>query len=414
MPKPKKSRLVIECIGSRGDVEPYVGLGVGLQRAGFDVAIATHDTFRELVEQSDLEHRPVAGDPSELVNTALGLRWQDSGQNPIAMAKRLRELAHPLMEEYLADTESALDDADAVVFSVLGVAAYHVAEQHSIPAIGGWLAPMSRTRDFRNPMIPFLPAQASHVFFEQVMWQFVRRDMNRWRESLSLPPLPWHGPYQTLIEQRMPVIYGFSPTLVPRPADWPDHLHVTGAWFRERTEPLGQELADFLDAGPPPVYVGFGSRADQDAEVRSAEVMRALRMAGVRGVLSAGWGGLAAEATDDVISVGEVNHSLLFPRCSAVVHHGGAGTTHAAARSGVPSIVIPHWADQFFWADRIAATGAGPMPLRRNRLTADALAIRIDEARKRHADRAREVGAKIRREDGVARAVDTVAQLLAS
>ncbi len=408
------TRLVIECIGSRGDVEPYLALGSGLQRAGFDVAIATHDTFRDLVRENGLEHRTVAGDPSELVNTAMGLRWQDSGQNPVAMAKRLRELAHPLFDAYLADTEAALDDADAVVFSVLGVAAYHVAELRSIPAIGAWLAPMSRTRDFPNPMVPFLPAHLSHILFEQTMWQFVRRDMNRWREELGLAPFPWHGPFRTLVEHRMPVIYGFSPTLVPRPGDWPPHIVVSGAWFRRRVDPLSAELESFLDAGPQPVYIGFGSRADQEAEARTEEVVRAIRIAGVRAVLSAGWGGLAAPSSDDIHVVGEENHQLLFPQCAVIVHHGGAGTTHTAARSGTPSVVVPHWADQFFWADRIATVGAGPRPLRRNRLTADALALRIDDARRRHATRAAHIGEALRRERGVDRAVEIVERLLAS
>lgn len=408
------AQLVIECIGSRGDVEPYVGLGTGLAQAGFDVAIATHDTFRDLVIGAGLEHRSVAGDPSELVHSVMGHRWLDSGKNPVSLAKRLRELAQPLMAEYLANTEAAVADADAVVFSVLGVAAYHVAEQRDIPAIGGWLTPMSRTREYRNPMVSFLPAHVGHVAFDQIMWQFVRRDMNEWRTSLGLEPFPWHGPYRTIIEQRMPVIYGFSPTLVPRPTDWPDHLVITGAWFRPRTDELDDDLEAFLDAGPPPVYVGFGSRSDRDVEARSAEVIKAIRIAGVRAVLSTGWGGLTATEHDNIISVGETNHEALFPRCAAVVHHGGAGTTHAGARAGVPSVVVPAFADQFFWADRIATIDAGPQPLRRSRLTADALALRIDAAVRHHSQAATKVGAAIRSEDGIGVAVETLSRLVTS
>ena len=262
-------------------------------------------------------------------------------------------------------------------------------------------------------MIPFLPAHASHIFFEQVMWQFVRRDMNRWRGELGLNTLPWHGPYQTLVEQKMPVIYGFSPTLVPRPSDWPPFVSVSGAWFRERTDPLADELEAFLDDGPPPVYIGFGSRADQESGARTEEIVRAIQMAGVRAVISKGWGGMDSITHGDAFVVGETNHHLLFPRCAAVVHHGGAGTTHAAARAGTPSVVVPHWADQFFWADRIAASGAGPTPLRRNRLTADNLAIRIDDAITKHRERAAEVGAAIRRETGVEQAVTTISRIIA-
>lgn len=404
--------IVIECIGSRGDVEPYVALGQGLSGAGFDVTIATHEPFRTLIESTGLRFRSVAGDPTEIVQSARGLHWLDSGRNPVRMITRLRELAQPLMNRYLADTEAALIDADAVVFSVLGVAAYHVAEQRQIPAIGGWLAPMSRTSELRNPMVSFLPTGLGHRVFEQVMWQFVRRDMNDWRRRLGLQELPWHGPYQTIAENRMPVLYGFSPTLVPPPSDWPEYLEVTGAWVRHRSERLPADLEDFLSAGPPPIYVGFGSRSDPEAATRSDAVRGALRLLGQRAIISTGWGGLEASDGPETITVDETNHELLFPRCAAIVHHGGAGTTHTAARSGRPSVVIPDFADQFFWGERIWAAGAGPRPLPRRHVTADALAVRIDDALHRHAGEAGRVGARMRSEQGVARAVAAIRRMV--
>lgn len=406
------TRIVIECIGSRGDVEPYVALGSGLQRAGFDVALATHAEFRDLVCTSGLEHRVVAGDPSEVVRTELGMSWQDSGKNALLMASRLRRLARPTFEEYVRDSEAAVADADVVVFSMLGVAAYHVAEQRGIPAIGAWLAPFSRTSEFASPMIAWMPARLSHVVLEQILWQFIRQQTNEFRETLGLDPLPLLGPYQQLADSQFPVLYGFSPTLVPRPRDWPNHLEVTGAWFRQRSDRLDSELEAFLSAGPPPVYIGFGSRSDQNAERTSDEIGKALRMLGLRAVVSGGWGGLADVEGPDIWSVGETNHQLLFPRCAAVVHHGGAGTTHTAARSGRPSVVVPHWADQFFWADRIAAVGAGPPGLARRKLTADALAIRLDDAISRHANAARSVGESIAAEQGVDNAVKAIERIL--
>ncbi len=405
-------RLVIECVGSRGDVEPYLGLGQGLREAGYDVIVATHDTFSDHVDRAGLSHRTIAGNPDEIVRTAMGIRWQDSGTNPILMAKRLRDLARPILDRYLADTQQAVADADAVIFSALGVAAYHVAELHGIPAIGAFLAPMTRTREFGNPMVRFLPNALSHTAFEQTMWQFIRRDMNQWRADMGLAPFPWNGPYRRIVEEEMPILYGFSPTLVPRPADWPDFLEVTGAWTRTTDEPLDDRLVQFLTDGPAPVYIGFGSRSDQNAGDRSEAVRGALRITGHRGVIAAGWGGLESADSDSVISVGETNHQLLFQRCAAVVHHGGAGTTHTAATSGTPSIVIPHWADQFFWADRIAAVGAGPRPITRNRLTGDELAIAIDRAIGQHAVPAAAIGHRLRQERGVEAAVDAVQEIL--
>lgn len=406
------TRIVIECIGSRGDVEPYIALGAGLVQAGYDVAVATHDEFEELVSTNAMEHRRVAGNPSEVVKTALGTSWQDSRKNPYLMASRLKELSRSLFDEYLEDSLVAVEDADAVVFSVLGVAAYHVAEAKGVPAVAAWLQPFTRTSAFPNPMITWLPATVSHRIFEQIMWQFIRRETNAFRSRLGVEPHPFFGPYEQLADREMPILYGFSPTIVPRPADWPGYVHVTGAWFRDRNDPLADDLEAFLADGPPPVYIGFGSRSDQNAEQTSSEVSRALHMLGARAIVSDGWGGLVNVDGPDVLSVGETNHQALFPRCSAIVHHGGAGTTHTAARSGMPSVVVPHWADQFFWADRIAVTGAGPSSVSRDSLTADALAIRIDEAVSKHAQRAGVVGRSMAAEDGVATAVGHIERIL--
>jgi sterol 3beta-glucosyltransferase len=181
--------------------------------------------------------------------------------------------------------------------------------------------------------------------------------------------------------QRYPVLYGYSPAVLPKPEDWDDSLHVTGYWFLDSPSDWQPPaaLVDFLKAGPPPVYAGFGSMAGSDPDALSAMVVEALARVKQRGILASGWGGLAhANLPDHVIAVESVPHDWLFPQMAAVVHHGGAGTTATGLRVGVPSIVVPFLADQFFWGQRVAQLGVGSNPIPRQQLTVQRLAAAID------------------------------------
>jgi UDP:flavonoid glycosyltransferase YjiC (YdhE family) len=209
-------------------------------------------------------------------------------------------------------------------------------------------------------------------------------------------------------------MYGFSPSVVPRPMDWGESVHVTGYWFLEPScdwQPA-RELKRFLSDGPPPVYVGFGSMVGECAHETMDIILQALEMSGQRGILATGWGGIgntSRRLPDHVFVIDAVPHAWLFPQMAAVVHHGGGGTTAEGLRSGVPSIVIPYVVDQFFWGERVAQLGAGPTPLPRTELTPQRLAQRINEALSSDPMRecARILGEKISREDGVERAVQT-------
>ena len=235
------------------------------------------------------------------------------------------------------------------------------------------------------------------------------------QEILTLPPIPWR--YYTKIDiSDVPIIYGYSQYVIPKPVDWGDHLHVTGYWFMpDHHYQPPRELASFLDAGQKPVYIGFGSMLDAEAARTTQIVLEALQITGGRAILHGGWSDFGAqELPDSVLKTGEVPHSWLFPRMAAVVHHGGAGTTAAGLRAGVPSVIVPYFADQPFWARHVHQLGASPAPIPREQLSATKLAAGIKSALKNDQmkTKASQLGQQIRGENGVAQAVELINRYL--
>jgi UDP:flavonoid glycosyltransferase YjiC (YdhE family) len=412
-------RITIVTVGSRGDVQPYVALGVGLVTRGYAVRVATHRSFRDAVVERGLEFAPLEGDPQRLVSGRRGQAWLESGESLLRFLIRFLRLFRPLMEQYLHDAWEACQGSDAIVYSPLGFAGHHAAEALGVPS---WLAavqPAVRTRAF--PVLPLTARRhfggavnwLSYGIYEQLAWQPLRGPLNRWRKELGLTAESVWGPFGRLRRQSHPVLHAYSPVVVPRPADWPAWAHVTGYWFLDRPAEWSPpaELRAFLDAGPPPVYVGFGSMVAKDLGELADIVLAALRRNRARGVIHRGWAGLApADLPDDVLGIDSVPHDWLFPRVAAVVHHGGAGTTAAGLRAGVPTVVAPFFADQPFWAQQVERLGAGPAPVPQAKLTAERLTTAIQRALTdpRIRKRATGVGEQIRAEDGVARAAEII------
>ncbi|HEU4547149.1 MAG TPA: glycosyltransferase, partial [Microlunatus sp.] len=269
------------------------------------------------------------------------------------------------------------------------------------------------TAAFPGPLLPQLPSwlggpgrRASHRVTAIALRSMFGPAQRQVRAALDLPGR------RTPPREDLPVLYGMSPQVVPQPPEWRPHRTITGYWML----PAGsgwqppRVLADFLGAGPPPVCIGFGSMSGRDPEALTDLVLAAVRRAGVRAVLLSGWGGLTEQPADDVVVVSEAPHDWLYPQMAAVVHHGGAGTTAAGLSAGVPAIVIPFAVDQPFWGSRVAALGVGPAPLPRRRLTVENLgdALRRTVADRGMEQRARELGARIRAEDGVGEAVRVI------
>ncbi|MEX0171104.1 glycosyltransferase [Streptomyces sp. LMG1-1-1.1] len=387
--------------GSRGDVAPYTGLGAGLVRAGHEVTLATHAVFEPLVAGSGVRFRPLPVDPRAELHSARGRRLHDA-RTGAGKLVRLAYMARGAVDEMTAAlVEAAREGEVLLVGGALGPLGYALAEGLSVPALGLHLQPLHPTAEFPAPV---LGVRSLGPVGNRLSGRFVMASVELMFSDAVRSLRRRHGLATAGRSRRpRPVLHGYSELVVPRPRDWPAPLEVSGYWWPHETGQLSPELEDFLAAGPPPVFVGLGSATVPDPERVSREIVTALRAANVRGIVQRGWAGLGAHG-DDILTVDEVPHSLLFPRTAAVVHHAGAGTTGAVLRAGVPTVPMPVQFDAAFWASRLTALGTAPAVLPLRRLTSGSLAEALRRATRdgSHAARARALADRLALEDGVA------------
>ncbi len=403
--------ITLLALGSRGDVQPYAALGAGLQAAGHQVRFITFESFASLVGEHGLDFHPIRGNAQALVAKA--------GANMLALVRSFGSLAQgyarDLSAPYLSKTDLIINQLP------VGLYGFDLAEKYCVPMMMAAVIPLARTQAF--PLMGFpklaLPAyrRATYTLGEHIAWLVFRRVINHWRrQTLALAPLPLAGYLHRLGTRQIPILNGFSEHVVPRPPDWNEHIHVTGYWFAEDThwQPPA-DLQAFLDAGAPPVFIGFGSMPVNDPRKTTEVVLEALKQTGQRGILHMGWAGLGEQALPDyVFKIDYAPYGWLFPRMAMAIHHGGSGTTSFGLRSGIPSCVVAFVFDQFFWGERIAELGAGPQPLRHTQLTVERLreAIRVGVESAAMRRRAREVGEKIRAEQGIENARRVIEQFV--
>jgi sterol 3beta-glucosyltransferase len=410
--------VVMVTTGTLGDVQPFVALGVGLKRAGYDVTLATHPDYEAMARSRGLAFRRVGLPFKEQLESPAGRAWIESGDSLLRYKKTIADAFLPAAPRFIEDATEAVQDADVVLFQPFAFAAYYPAEKRGIPAICVSPVPMIPSGDIEPIFWPTAPTwrwlrRWMNGGFGKAMWSIFGPLYSEQRARLGLPPWTGANPIQEMFE-RIPTLHAYSPSVLPRPGDWSPRTEVTGYCVLDAHDSWRppRELVDFLASGPPPIYVGFGSMTGRDPEQLALLTIEAVTRAGQRAVLASGWSGIGRGAAlpAHIFGVESVPHDWLFPRVSAVVHHGGAGTTAAGLRAGKPTLVTAFFADQLFWGHRIARAGAGPKPLHRSRLSAERLGDAIAEtvAEPRFREAAEHMAQRLALEDGVANAVAAI------
>ncbi|KAI0757283.1 hypothetical protein C8Q80DRAFT_1265234 [Daedaleopsis nitida] len=413
-------------IGSRGDVQPYIALAKGLMADGHRTRIATHGEFKEWVESHGIEFGYVGGDPAELMRICV-----ENGTFTVAFLKEGVQKFRGWIDDLLKTSWEACQGTDVLVESPSAMGGYHIAEALKIPYFRAFTMTWSRTRAYPHAFA--VPEHKmggnynymTYVLFDQVFWRGTAGQINRWRrDTLGLPSTN----LDKMEPHKIPFLYNFSPSVVPPPLDWPEWIRITGYWFlndadvsSKKWEPP-HDLVVFLDearkANKKVVYIGFGSIVVPDPKGMTRCVIDAIVKSGVYAILSKGWSDRlvknAPAQTEpeeplpkQIYPVSSIPHDWLFKQIDAACHHGGAGTTGASLRAGIPTIIKPFFGDQFFWADRVEALGIGAAV---RKLTVDTLSQALHEVttNQKLIDRAKLIGEQIRAENGVATAIEAI------
>lgn len=409
-------KITIISAGSRGDVQPFIALGKGLKEAGHKVNVLASKDFQNLIAAYDMQFFDIGGSMETVAQSMQGLLEQG---NFIKILSSMGPAAQKLVVQAAESGLNACQGSDFIIAGLGGLfVGLSLSEKMGIPFVPAYLYPFTPTTEFPSVLSPLpqmrLPPWAnwlSHQLAQQMMWQTFRAADNKARSQvLKIPPSSFWGPFASMQKQKQTILCGYSTAVIAFPKDWGDFIHVTGYWFLD--PPAGWEpsidLVRFLQSGPPPIYIGFGSMVNSKPEETTNLVLQALSRTGQRGILSAGWGGLKKDQLPEtVFMVDSIPHQWLFPRMAAVIHHGGVGTTAAGLWSGIPSIIIPYFGDQPYWGQRVYELGVGPKPIPRQGLTVNRLAESIHYAVSDMAMRkkAANLGKTIQDENGIARAV---------
>lgn len=406
-------KITILTYGSRGDVQPFLPLSLGLMARGHSVKLAAPFRFKQLVEEHGIHFVPLAGDPEDLSR-----RLNDAGHNFIKMIRELMSHAIEIGADVWRQTEQACSDADLIIHSFTHlVGAHTLAREKNIPDIHIQPFPMfAPTGDYPNVTLPDLRLRSlnriTHIISQKITWWTSKSGFEQVRRRAGLPQRKLYWPFDDDPPHlRTPILCAWSPSVIPPSSDWSPRVHVTGYYFfpLENTYQPTAELDSFLKAGQPPVCITFGSMVNRDKERIVHIICEALKQTNNRGVILSGWSGITNQSSDNVLYLEAVPHDWLLPKCKMVIHHGGAGTTSAGLRTGIPNIVVPFTADQPFWGKRVHAIGAGPKPILVKKLTPDRLTHAIAEAEGDVLqERAQAIGQEIRSEDGVGRAINLI------
>lgn len=399
-------KFVVVTYGTEGDTRPLAALSRSLLDSGHEVRLLADGATLGSAAALGVPADPLAGDIREVLRPSKESRPTDT-------ARALARTANANTEAWLRQIVSVGKGCDAIILSALAAfVGLSAAEYLGVKAIGAGFIPITPTADFPPPLLPpeVVPRwlnRPSYGWVNSLVWRLLRKSTNAARAKVcSLPP-------RRKVWTTHPILYGVSPSLLPRPRDYPPNAYMCGQWIPSTPDwSAPRDLVDFLAAGEPPVYLGFGSMAGLIQPGLLKELITAV--SGRRVLFYPGWSNVSpSELPPGFFVVRDTPHDWLFPQTSVVIHHGGAGTTHSAARAGVPSVVVPLAGDQFFWADRLHVLGVAPAPIKVRNLRAATLARSIGLV-EREDVRARSVvlGAQMAAENGLGQALSAIETLM--
>ncbi|MEW5819249.1 MAG: glycosyltransferase [Cyanobacteriota bacterium] len=411
-----KKRINFLSFGTTGDVLPFISLATKLKEFGYEVCITAGTNYEKLIKENNIEYAPISVDINELMNSK---EIQSLlSKNPIKKYKSIKEIIIPILKQTFTDSLEASKGSNLIIFHPKVTSAVSIAEKLNIKCLMASPIPIyAPTREF-----PFLSVKAKTLgpfnklshYFINIMSSFFTSYINNWRkEALDLPPLGLFDDRLLLRGKKIPLLFGYSSYVLPRPSDWKENIHVTGYWFvdQQKNWQPPDELESFINNGSPPIYIGFGSMVGKDPERLTSEIVKALNTTKYKCILTTGWGALKnIDVPENVFVTDYVPHDWLMQHVSAVVHHGGAGTTAAGLRYGKPTLICPFMVDQTFWGNVVCKQGLGPEPISQEKITsekfANALKVLIsDNTLKLNAQK---TGEKIRNENGTQVAVELI------
>ena len=405
--------ITILTYGSRGDVQPFLPLSLGLMARGHSVKLAAPSRFKGLVEGYGIQFVPLAGDPEDLSR-----RFNNAGYNFIKMIREMMAHAIEIGADILRQTDEACRDADLIVHTFShAVGAHTLAREKNIPDIHIQTFPMfTPTGDYPNVTLPDLKLRVlnrfTHLASQKIVWWTSKIGFEQVRRRFGLSKRKLYFPIdKDPLRPPTPILCAWSPGILSPSSDWISNIHVTGYFFFDLNTSYQPpvELQNFLDVGKAPICVSFGSMINRDAEKIDNIFREALKQTGQRGIILSGWSHMKRRSSTDLLYLDAVPHDWLLPRCKMIVHHGGAGTTSAGLRAGIPTIIVPFTADQPFWGKRVHAIGVGPEPILVKNLSVERLVSAIAEAESKvFRERAQAVGQGIRGEDGVGHAINLI------
>lgn len=413
--------VILTSYGTRGDVQPYLALALRLKKEGHAVTLAAGLEYASFIRERQIQYAPMRINVREILQSErCRAYFCGQGREKRNAVKEWGKSLAMHLPEILDDIRVASREADCLIYPPTLYPAWHIADKLKIPSIISFVVPaVSITSSFPAPLLRAsdlgrLFNRWSHRTLILMLTQGFRRIVKQWcRDTLKVKPPSRFKNYLSRHGSPVPVLYAYSPMILPIPDDWNDTTLSSGFWFLERREDWrpAAELESFLAKGPPPVFIGFGSMAVRDPGRTDHLILSALRQSGERGIVSLGGSGMTARERHEFVHYEEqVPYDWLFPRVKAVVHHGGSGTLAFGLRAGKPNIVCPFTPEQRFFGNRINYLHAGPPPLPqvpREGFTAQRLseAIKTAVSDPSILEGAENLGKAIRNEDGLGKAV---------